>query len=1007
MRQLWKRAAAFFVSAVLLLTTAPFVYANAETDPVGSDKAQEQIQEDAAYAKYDAATNTLTFFRDTEKHVEGETDGTIRYFPHIEDVHYNSYDEVPWGLFKGCNISKVVFEDPIHPVSTSFWFYYLSQMTEIEGLDKLDTSGVTDMQDMFGECRSLESIDLSSFDTSGVTNMKEMFYRCEAVTSLDVSAFDTSNVQDMSSMFSGCVSLEELDLSDFSTASLQNINSMFARDSALSRLDLRNFDININTNTSMFAECKSLRYIALGTGRYPSAAMPFENWGLQESFAGGEPGDVHFANNLSAYNEFGGQHPGWYEKIPAIVFQKEQDGITYTLDEDGTLKVTGEGAIPDRLDVYRTERDSIKAIEIGEGITSIGAYDFSDHQALTRVSLPSTLIAVGERALLENAMLTDISFPQGSDTYQVADGMLLTKDGKALLRCTTGAGETVNVPDGVETIAPYAFDATLYAAKNPFTEIVLPKSVRTLEDYAFYGCQNLVSVNLGGISEMGKYAFNTCVHLKEADISGLTAVPAYAFDGCRSLEKIVFPEDLEEIGKYAFFGCRGLKELHLPDTLRYIRESAIGNTGLESLVIPPSVELIEKNALDRNYQLAEITILNPDLVFREADKYVNGDLNRDFHGYEGGDEDIGPWVDLVCVLRGYDGSTTQTYAKAVYPQRTFGSLNIGSMGISIEPQIYTGKALTPDPVVMSGNTRLEAGRDYTVSYKNNKTLGTATATITAVPGSIYKGSAETTFRICKPFDKSHVTVSEITDKTYNGTPRTHTITIKYDGKVLTKKGNYTVKYENNTSAGKATVTISGTGLYHGTITKTFTIKKLDIAKCTFPVFNSKTWTGDAKTPSFKVCSGSVKLVKDRDYTVSYQKNKNIGTADIVVYGKTPNCTGSTVLHFKIVPMKTTLQKVSPLSKAFKVYWDKQTAGMPDEKVDGYQIQWSTSSSFAKNNHTKKVAGASSSSKTINSKIWSGIKGGQTYYVRIRTYKVVDGKTYYSYWSDKTKVKTKR
>ena len=998
MKYFLKRTAVILLSIAILAAGAPFVYAEVDTGLEGD-----------AYAKYDSATGILTFFRDTVEHKPGETDGTVRYFPYIEDVHYDSSEEVPWGLSKGFKINKVVFEDPIQPVSTSYWFYYLTSLTEIEGLDKLDTSGVTDMQDMFGECRSLESIDLSSLDTSNVTNMKEMFYRCKAVTSLDVSAFDTSKVQNMSSMFSECSSLEELDLSNFSTASLQDANGMFTRCGALSRLDLRSFDVNPDIADYMFADCSSLRYIALGTGTYPQAEMPFKNWGLQESFAGENEEGVHFETNLSAYNEFNGQHPGWYVKIPAVVDEKELDGITYTLDEEGTLKITGEGAIPDRLNVYNKERDSIKAIEIGEGISSIGEYDFRDHQALTRISLPSTLTSIGNQALVENALLTEITFPNGNSTYQATDGMLLTKDGKTLLRCTAGAGKTVVMPDGVETIAPYAFDASLNANQNPFIEIVLPESVCTLSDHAFYGCYNLVSVNLGGIKEMGEYALSSCNNLKEADLSGLSAVPAYAFSGCRSLEKVVLPEGLTEGGKYAFSGCRGLKSLTLPKSLLYIRQRAISNTGLESLVIPSSVQLVEEYALDRNYKLAEITVLNPDLIIREAHKYVNGDLNRDYHGYEGDDEDIGPWVDLVCVLRGYDGSTTQTYANAITPvKRTFGSLNIESMDIRIEPQIYTGKALTPDPVVMSGNTRLKKDVDYTVLYKNNIKLGMATATITAKePDSIYKGSTEVMFRICKPFDKSHVTVSGITDKTYNGTARTHSITVKYEGKVLTKNSDYTVKYENNTNAGKATVTISGTGLYHGTITKTFTINKLDISKCTFPAFNSKTWTGEAKTPSFTVSTGSNKLVKDADYTVSYQKNKNSGTADIVVYGKAPNCTGATVLHFKIVPMKTALTKVSPVSKGFTAYWSKQTAKMPTRRIDGYQIQWSTSPTFANNNHTKKVSGVSSTSKTIDSKVWSGFKGAKKYYVRIRTYSVVNKTTYYSYWSDKITVTTKK
>ena len=77
---------------------------------------------------------------------------------------------------------------------------------------KIDTSNVTDMNFMFGECNALTSLDVSSFNTSNVTDMNYMFGECSALTSLDLSSFDTSNVTDMSYMFDGCNSLTSLTL---------------------------------------------------------------------------------------------------------------------------------------------------------------------------------------------------------------------------------------------------------------------------------------------------------------------------------------------------------------------------------------------------------------------------------------------------------------------------------------------------------------------------------------------------------------------------------------------------------------------------------------------------------------------------------------------------------------------------------------------------------------------------------------------------------------------------
>ena len=79
-----------------------------------------------------------------------------------------------------------------------------SCMNQIHNLEFLHTENVQTMNDMFFECSSLTSLDLSSFDTSNVKGMSSMFANCTSLTSLDLSSFDTSNVRDMIWMFSNC-----------------------------------------------------------------------------------------------------------------------------------------------------------------------------------------------------------------------------------------------------------------------------------------------------------------------------------------------------------------------------------------------------------------------------------------------------------------------------------------------------------------------------------------------------------------------------------------------------------------------------------------------------------------------------------------------------------------------------------------------------------------------------------------------------------------------------------
>lgn len=100
---------------------------------------------------------------------------------------------------------------------------------------------------------------------------------------------------------------------------------------------------------------------------------------------------------------------------------------------------------------------------------------------------------------------------------------------------------------------------------------------------------------------------------------------------------------------------------------------------------------------------------------------------------------------------------------------------------------------------------------------------------------------------------------------------------------------------------------------------------------------------------------------------------------------------------KLVPEKTTLSSVSAKSKGFSVKWKKQT-----KNTTGYQIQYSTSGSFSSGNKTVTVSKNSTTSKVISS-----LKAKKKYYVRIRTYKSAKGKKYYSTWSSKKSVTTKK
>ena len=240
---------------------------------------------------------------------------------------------------------------------------------------------------------------------------------------------------------------------------------------------------------------------------------------------------------------------------------------------------------------------------------------------------------------------------------------------------------------------------------------------------------------------------------------------------------------------------------------------------------------------------------------------------------------------------------------------------------------------------------------------------------------------------------SKATVTGIGAKTYTGKAITQSPVVKLSGKTLKAGTDYTVAYKNNTKVGTATVTITGKGSYTGTISKTFKINAASIAKATVSGISNKTYTGKAITQNPTVKLGSKTLKKGTDYTVSYKNNKAVGKATVTIKGK-GNYTGTISKTFKINPKKTTLKTAtSPKTKQLKVTYSKLSG------VTGYQTVYSTSSKFTK--ATTKTASSKSTSKTI-----SGLTKGKTYYVKVRTYKTVNGTKYYSGYSAVKKKKIK-
>ena len=147
--------------------------------------------------------------------------------------------------------------------STAKLFDGFYKLTDIIGLENLDTSNVTTMNSMFLHCHGLSSV-ICKFNTSRVTNMGRMFAICRSLINIDVESFDTSNVTNIGEMFNGCEKLKKINVSRWDVSKVTSMNYTFNNCKSIQSLDFVNWNTHSVTGmTSMLGSCISL-YTLIG-----------------------------------------------------------------------------------------------------------------------------------------------------------------------------------------------------------------------------------------------------------------------------------------------------------------------------------------------------------------------------------------------------------------------------------------------------------------------------------------------------------------------------------------------------------------------------------------------------------------------------------------------------------------------------------------------------------------------------------------------------------------------
>ncbi len=310
-------------------------------------------------------------------------------------------------------------------------------------------------------------------------------------------------------------------------------------------------------------------------------------------------------------------------------------------------------------------------------------------------------------------------------------------------------------------------------------------------------------------------------------------------------------------------------------------------------------------------------------------------------------------LDHICVGDVYYGGNGYHYqiCNECNAYCNFSKCTEGSEGV------YEG-----EHYVLCSGCKLPYGEKLSHTYNKQIVSKAALATAaTCTTNAVYYYSCE-----CGGVDKSNTWTAENSAKGHTYKTTTTKATLSTNGSKVTK------------------CTVCG---YKKSSSVIYKISSVKLAATTY------SYTGKAISPAVTVKnSKGTKLVKGTDYTVSYASGrKNVGKYKVTVTFK-GNYSGSKTLYFTVNPAKTTVKKLTPATKALKVSITKKSA-----QVSGYQIQYSTAKSFS---------GAKSVKITGTSKTIKSLKAKKTYYVRVRTYKKVGSKVYYSAWSSAKKAKTK-
>ena len=663
------------------------------------------------------------------------------------------------------------------------------------------------------------------------------------------------------------------------------------------------------------------------------------------------------------------------------------ENLIWALEDDGTLTISGAG---DMYDYDQAENpwmekginEQVTRVVLEDGISSIGNNALSQLYNAESVSIPTSITAIGISAFNEWTALVDVFYEGSREDWEK---IVVSEGGNEDLLNANIYFSKVEESDVIEIIPTIILSETTFIyngeTQKPTVTVkegdsVIPEDSYTVEyegDLTNVGTYNVKVVMQGNYSGSGTTSYK--IAAKEITPTVALSKSSFTYNGKVQKPGVTVKDGASELSTsdYTVSYDSGLRNVGSYKITVKLKGNYSGTRAvtykITAKAITPTVTLSKTSfTYNGKTQKPGVTVKDGTTELSTSNYTVS---------YDSGLKNVGSYKVTVKLKGNYSGTKAVTYkitAKAITP----------SVSLSKTSFTYNEKVQKPSVTVKDGATKL-ATSNYTVSFASGlKNVGTYKVTI-KLRGN-YSGSKVVSYKITAKKITPAVTLSK-TAYVYNGKAQKPGVTVKTGDKKLSSS-NYSVTYASGRkNAGTYKVTIKMKGNYSGTKTVSF---KINPKKITPSVTLSKTvftYNGKSQKPSVKVKNGSNKL-PSASYTVTYGPGlANVGTHKITVKLK-GNYSGSKTVSYKINPKGTSITSAVGEGNKIKVGWAKQVA-----QITGYQIQYSTSNTFASGNQTITVSKAD-----VTSTAYSRPNAWKNYYIRIRTYKKIGSEKYFSAWS---------